>query len=444
MTRLLVSLAALVLVLCAGWALAAPDVARLVPVPDPLAEENPRLAGSPPPPPRPGETYADPAFGTRITRVTDTSLENGRHEYSRFDPLNSDRSLILLGPDRPGVYRTSHAPYNAKPPIRELRDCDEPRWDPAEPRTLWFTREKRLLRMDVSTGKETVVKDFARDPALKAVLADRRVWRITRADEGEASRDLRWWAFFVQAGDAVDYRMLHMFTWDRATDAVLGQTPLAPAERELDWIGMSPLGHTVLIGGLHDNGGRLQGLTMANRELTRFHRLDYTTAHADVGTDASGAEVVVMQNTRTDYIDMIPLSWATRPILENGGSYEGTGRTPLVRLFSSDESPHGLVSGVHVSANCPGWCVVSTHLEYSDQGQNWLDNVLLLVRLDSGAPKAWYLAQVFSTRGEYWEESHATLSRDGSTVLWATNWGRQKGANRVFLMRADLPVTGSR
>lgn len=432
MTRCRLRIALLALLATAGAAFAAP----LVPVPDPLAEVNPRLAGAPLPVPQPGASYVDPVFGTRVTRVTRASLDNGRHEYSRFDPLNADRSLVILGPERRGIYRTSHLPWNGRPPVRELGDFDEPRWDPKDPRTLWFTREKRLLRLDVATGKETLVKDFARDPRLKAALADPKAWRITMKDEGEPSQDFRWWAFFVQGGEAVDYRMLHMFTWDRGTGAVLGHTPIAPDERELDWIGMSSLGNRVLIGGLHDNGGRLQGLTMADRELTRFHRLDYTTAHSDVGLDVRGAEVVVMQNTRTDHVDLIPLSWQTRPILENGGSYDGTGRTPLVRLFASDESPHGLVSGVHLSANRAGWCVVSTHLEYADAGRNWLDNVLLLVRLDQGPPHAWYLAQVFSTRGDYWDESHATLSRDGSSVLWATNWG----GRGVFLMQVDVPV----
>ena len=72
----------------------------------------------------------------------------------------------------------------------------------------------------------------------------------------------------------------------------------------------------MLIGGSFDNGGNLAGLTMANKELTQFHRLDYNTVHADVGFDSDGNEVVVMQNTQTDYIDLIPIDLNTAPILD--------------------------------------------------------------------------------------------------------------------------------
>ena len=105
---------------------------------------------------------------------------------------------------------------------------------------------------------------------------------------------------------------------------------------------MSPLGNWVLVGGDSYNGGNLVGLTMANKELTQFHRLDYATAHSDVGLDVNGAEVIVMQNVRTDYIDLIPIDWNTQPILEVGGRLRGNepnAARPTVLFLGSTEWP---------------------------------------------------------------------------------------------------------
>ena len=51
-----------------------------------------------------------------------------------------------------------------------------------------------------------------------------------------------------------------------------------------------------------------------------------------------------------------------------------------------------------------------------------------------------YLAKVFGTVGAYWEETHAAMARDGSRVVWATNWGQHVGDERVWDMQLDLPA----
>ena len=202
---------------------------------------------------------------------------------------------------------------------------------------------------------------------------------------------------------------------------------------------MSPKGNWALIGGDPDNGGKLAGLTMANLELTQFHRLDYATAHADVGLDSEGNEVVVMQNSLTDYIDLIPLDLKTKPILESGGSYKGTNRTCLLRLNYNSELSIGLNSGVHISCNFPGYCVISTHIEPGVPEQNWLDRTIVLVKLDSKDPQVFYLAKLYNTTKEYWEETHATITNDGSKVIWASDWGTNVGKEQVFVMQLDMP-----
>lgn len=417
------------------------DGGLIVEVPDPLSADNPSYKLPAHAVPAPGESVADVPFSTMQTRVTQTA--GLRHEYSRHDPFNRDQSLILLlyVPDGEWrIYRTQSVPYDQPGNLVRTTDLEEPRWDPNDANLVWGVQGFRILTLNVQTGDTATVTDFAADATIAPILAaNPDLYRITMKDEGETSTDKRYWAFILQ-GSQDDYRARYVFCWDRQTDQVLGLHTVSASQSDIDWVGMSPLGTWVLIGGSDANAGDLAGLVMANRELTTFHRLDFATAHADVGLDSDGNEVIVMQNVRTDYIDLIPLSADTKPILEPGGSYTGTNRIPLVRLFYASESPIGLRSGVHISCNVPGYCVVSTHIEPGAPEQNWLDRSIVVVRLDREAPRAYYLAKVYGTTGAYWEETHATITQNGSRVLWATNWSQDVGQEQVWDMELRMPA----
>lgn len=416
----------------------APDPASLIRVPDPLAGRNPtfRLTGRDVP--RVGRTFRDGRFKTRLTRVTQGPV--WRQEYARFDPFNLDKSRIVLRQIHSGDW----AVFKAKPPydaasnrVMFLPDIEDPRWDPQNNDVLWCLRGLTIIQFNVRTKQVTVIKDFRKDPKIGPIIkAEPDLYRVTMKNEGEPSRDMRYWGLALQ-GKKDDYRLRYLICWDRQQDRVVGLFKLPKDETGIDWVGMSPRGTYFLIGS--DPGtSRLSGLTMADRTLTRFHRLSRGTAHSDVGLDSRGREVIVMQNTRTDNIDLIPIDWKTKPIMESGGSYAGTGRVRLIRLFYSSDSPHGFTGGVHISCNTPGWCVVSTYQESGKKTNNWLSRKIVLVKLDRRRPEVYYLAQVHSTYQKYWEESHATITRDGRVVLWASNWGKDVGQEKVFVMRLDL------
>ncbi len=416
-----------------------PEAAEsLVPVPNPLSERNPPHPLVARAVPEAGKPFTDARFKTRLMRVTQrTGL---RHEYARYDPFNKGQTRICLTDFASGdlhVYRTAALPYDGKQNLLKTLDFEQPRWDPGDPDLLWGLRDLQIVALNFKTGKTAVVKDFAKDPTIGPILkAEKDLYRITTRHEGEASRDMRFWALLLQ-GRQDDYRLRYLFTWDRQADRVQGIRKLAKDE-EIDWAGMSWTGKYVLIGA--DPGpGKISGLTMADPQLKRFHRLAHATAHSDVGLDAAGRDVIVMQNSRTDHIDLIPIDWRTRPVGEGDDAYAGTNRTPLVRLFYSSESPVGFHGGVHISCNVPGYCVVSTHVEAGVEEQNWLDRCIIFVRLDAARPAAWYLAKLHNTQKAYWEEPHAAITNDGARVVWATNWNRNVGAERVFLMELRMP-----
>ena len=408
-------------------------------VPDPLEGTNPTHRLIPRDVPEAGKSFRDPCFGTKLTRVTQ---EPGlRHEYARYWPFNKDQSLILLV--KPSsydlrVYRTDSAPYDTKENLVRTLDFEQPRWDPNDPCLIWGFDEFQIRTVNVRSGETNVVKDFSKDPTIGPILkADPDLYRITTRDEGESSVDMRYWALLLQ-GHKDDYRLRYLFTWDRQVNRVLGVYKISEEERDVDCVGMSFLGNWVWIGGDEGNGGQLDGLVLANRELTQFHTLHPAGAHSDVGLDVNGREVIVMQNSRTDYIDMLYLDPTTKPVTEPE-EYEGSNRVPLVRLYYADDSPAGFHAGVHISCNMPGYCVVSTYLEAKFKEQNWLDRSIILIRLDPRKPEAWYLAKVHNTTGAYWEETHATIANDGSKVVWASNWSQDVGQERAFLMQLDMP-----
>jgi hypothetical protein len=409
-------------------------------VQDPLAGDNPVYHLFTAAVPAPGQAVYDPQFGSAQVRVVQT--DGMRHEYSRLDPFNRDQSMILLTYVAKGewrVYRSQTIPYDHESNLVTTIDMEEPRWDPDDPEVIWGHQEFRIMTVNVKTGKTEIIKDFAQDKTIGPIInANPDLYRITDKDEGESSTDKRYWVFLLQ-GSQDDYRARYMFTWDRNEDNVLGLYQIPSQESRIDWIGMTPKGTWVLIGGDFDNGGKLAGLTMANRELTQFHRLDYSTAHADVALDSDGNEIIVMQNTQTDYIDLIPIDVNTSPILEAGGSYDNTNRIPLLRLFYDSESPYGLNSGVHISCNVPGYCIVSTVTEPTLAEQNWLDRTITLVKLDRNNPRVFYLAKVFGTSGAYWEETQATITNDGMKIIWATNWNKKVGQEQVWSMQLNLP-----
>lgn len=416
---------------------------------DPLAEQNQAFRLQDQESPEVGDCWMEPQLGTIIRRVTSIDGINGRHEYSRIDAFNADHSMVLLITDEgtQKVYRTNILPYNQPGNLVMEISATEPRWDPQDPHRIWAINAFQIVTIDVEKGMVEVIKDFAKDEILKPILSRISAYRVTSMDEGETSLDKRYWALAIQGNEDEDYRYLRLFVWDKENDAILGIYPdnrsLKRTESELDWIGMSPLGNWVVIGAMDTNQGEITGLTLADKGLRQFHRLDFTTAHADTGLDCKGNEVIIMQSTQTDTIDMIPLSMSSQPVTEPGGSEEGTGRTPLVRLYYDSNSPNGLNSGVHISCNSPCYCVISTTIAPGLPEQNWLDRSLILVKLIPDHPRAFYLAKLHNTTSEeprvYWDETQASITSDGSKIIWADNWGKHVGQDEIFLLEMLMP-----
>ena len=87
-------------------------------------------------------------------------------------------------------------------PVRTINNLEEMRWDPQAANILWGFREFSIIQLNVETGAETLIKDFAADPAISSILlANPGIYHITCMNEGASSRDKRFWALALQNGD---------------------------------------------------------------------------------------------------------------------------------------------------------------------------------------------------------------------------------------------------
>jgi PKD repeat protein len=420
------------------------EIANLLEVADPLSATNTIYTLPSSAVPRAGQTVSDTNLNTYQRRVTQTL--GYRHDFSRHDPFNADQSKILLY-DIPNslfrIYKTTSVPYDASTQFVTALSIDEPRWDRSNANIIWGLIDFKIVTINMSALKITnTVKDFSKDATISPILAaNTDLYRISMGDEGDASQNRRYWAFTLDS--KTDHLPHYLFCWDHTLDVVSKVLTLtAQQQTHIGWVGMSPLGNWVVIGATSGSDAPIQGLTMADRALENFYPLDYTTSSCDLGTDTGGAEVAVMENVQTGYIDLIPLSKNTKPILTQGGRYTGTNRTPLVRLFYSDTDSHGLNSGVHVSCNTSGWCVVSTYIAPNLTADNWLDRKNILVKLNASNPRAWYLSHIYGVDGSNLdlEQTQAAITVDGTRIVWATNWNQNVGSKKVWDMEIDLPA----
>lgn len=452
-TLLLLSFSLILVVLpISGPAQAYPPNFRFIQVPNPLAADNPTYPLLPKAKPAPGQSWTDARFGTAQTRITQSP--NLRSEYSRFDPFNCRHTLLLLMDSIAGewlVYRTQSLPYDQPDNlVRTINNLSEMRWDPQDCNIIWGFRDFSIIKLNVVSGEETLVKNFAADPAISPILlANPFIYHITCMNEGESSRDQRFWAMALQNGDDSthpewSYIYKYLFTWDRVQNQVLGTYQLSLDQgQRLDWVGMSTLGNWVLIAGESEAGVPLNwGLMMASKDFSVLHELHQNTGHADVGLDTRGQEIIVMQNAQTDYVDLIPLDLQAKPV-NSPTDYNNNVIKPLVLLYYNSASAIGMNSaGIHISCNYSGYALISTYIQPNLADQNWLDRCLVLVRLEPDKTQAVYLAKTYNTTQQYWEETHSTISNDGSRIIWVDNWGQsvpEPQSPQLTLTQLDMP-----
>lgn len=354
--------------------------------------------------PQKGTVFSDTNFYTTLVRITDQTdgysgagIEN---EYARVDPENSEGTQIILRGNDGEWYLYDIKTFQMKKHFTFLVDVvePEPRWDAASPNMFYYLYATELRTYNIDTDASTVIHDF------KAEFPSAEY--ITTGSEGDASLDRRFWSIIIEDSE---YNLISAAVFDRESNSIVGQKNVFPDE--LDWISMDMSGDHCIVG--YDT----HSAQVFSRDFSSPIDLPSgANGHMDLALTSDGRDVMVYQNTHTDWIAMADLDTGTETLLL--------------------EIPFGVNSdiGLHFSGNCaetPGWVLVSTYgAENPLLGEihSWMDTQLFMLELKQD-PIVWRIAHTHAYTSKdyigeknYFAEAFATINKAGSRIYFGSNW----------------------
>jgi len=385
-----------------------------------LAQQADTAAYAPPEyyalrPPASGSSYVDPVFGSTITRMSNSQVEPDvakgvgtlpfiSNEYSTMSPFNADHSRIL------GLHFSYFALYDGSGRFtKNLKVCAscEPRWSRTHPNVLYFISGNRLDRLNVSTGRVSVVHTFSEYRS------------ISGKGESDISVD---GDHFVFAGDDTS-----VFVYEISTDTK-GRV-FDTGGRGFDSLYITP-DNNVTITWLESGTARSNGIELFNRSMTFQRQVATVGGHMDVTRDANGDEILLWTNSADP-----------TAICMNA----------IVKIRLSDAHQTCLISldwslAVHVSApDAGGWFFLETYApgdpDPSSEGWKAYTNEILRVKLDGTEVLrlTHHRSRPFSG---YNYTPRVSASWDGSRITFNSNFGLHGPSTEysdVYLMVLSPP-----
>jgi hypothetical protein len=362
-------------------------------------------------PPAVGQSYTDTVFGVSIKRVSNSrNMTNNAvsgpltfvsTEYPTASPFNSDNSrLILQHAGYFGLY-DGNGTY-----LRDLafsaNAATEPRWSRTDPNALYYVSGNSLMKLNVDTGASTVVRAFTEYAAIRG------------RGESEISFDGDHMVFAADElpGATPGVMNRYVFVYEISTNtkgAVLdtlghlyNQLYLAP-------------NNSVAIGWLESGTARFAGVELFDRNMVFQRQLTRAIGHMHLTRDTNGDDLLIWTNSS----DPQPI-----PSCENG----------LVKVRLSDARQTCLLQldwslAVHITApDGNGWVFVETYdpSEPPPAAPAWklYSNEILQVKLD-GTETRRLLHHRSRLTANYGYQPRAAVSRDGSRLVFTSNYGLQ-------------------
>lgn len=370
---------------------------------NPLPQQNDRK-------PPMGVWTIDQVFGTEIVRLTDARASGHPGivpQYSKRQAWNANDSLLLLFNCAGTALLHNGRTYQF---IRTIDGVfgEDVFWHPTKPNIIICSNERALLSYDVGLDRFDTVAHFPQYD-----------WFNTRG-EGNLSLDGRYYAFAGQTYDtATHIKDIVIYDLDRRT--IAKSMPMPPALEDFDWVSISPLGNYVVIDYATTQTARYNGVEVYDRSMNFLWQKPLGAGHSDLAVDENDDEILVMDY----YDDATNSGWIKKFRLADGKE------TKLLELnwsFDLHESCRNTARR--------GWCIVSTfdgEGRLTDDAASWLpfEDEVFMLKLD-GSGTVQRLAHHHSRRfspatpdrdnSNYYAEPHATVSRDGSRILFASNW----------------------
>ena len=345
-------------------------------------------------------TFTDPLTGNNVTRISDENVfgcdcSQLRHIYAKKQPWNADGTKIMTAgwPSKildGNTYEVLTTAY-----CRSL-------WSNVEPDITYDSHENQLFRRNIVTENETVLKTFSGYSSVS--VGD---------GEGNLSNDDRYVALIATSGSQKT-----ILVYDIFNDEILGTKSLGTAN--IDWVSVSQSGEYVVMSGYSDGSGPLQGIKAYDKYMNNEIHLYSGRPHGDIGYDAQGNEVYVAYQGVSGY----SLSYAR---LDNGAKQ---GIFP----FSGGSGDSGLWGG-HISTrnlNRPGWAYVSEQGHPSNVNNYEATREIFAIKLDNSQTIERFTKHNTNLNSGYSHQAHAVPNRDGSKVIFASNWDNASLENNSY------------
>jgi hypothetical protein len=368
--------------------------------------------------PYPGylQPLADTAFGTPFTRVTDPGQQllpgitcksaYCTHRYSSSQAWNADQSLLLIANGCSGFCFLDGTTYT---PLFHRTIPNECEWHPVDPALMICVSDNEI---------------YTWNPRLDIRTADYVFTEYTHLQfgpyKGNPSKDGT--SLVVRATNRENE--LVAFAYDISTQRKYPDIKLASLSGHNGYCTITPSGRYVFCANTTFDGTETAYVFTTDGVQLQHWTEHHRPGHGDMTIDADGSDVYVgISKASPDKYHII--------------------KRRLVDGAVTDLAPYG--EGQHASIrniNRPGWVFVTYTGTYPEiarnsEGTPFYQEVIAL-RID-GSGELRRLIQTRNSKYDYWSETHASPSPDGSQIIWSSNWGHPGGPVADYVARLSWP-----
>jgi len=356
----------------------------------------------------------DSVFGTPLIRVTGPGrpllpgiyckVAYCTHRYSSSQAWNADQSLLLISNECLGFCFLDGSTYA---PLFHRSGNDDCQWHPADPASMICVSSDKVYAWNPRLGVTVhVFPEYAQlqfGPN-KGNLSRDGSKLVLRATNGQ--------------GDLV------AFAYDLSARRKYTNINLTKLSGRNGYCTISPSGHYVFCVNTTLAGTDTAYVFMIDGAQLQHWTEHHRPGHGDMTIDTDGSDVYVgISKADPDKYHIIKRRLDNRAV--------------------TDLAPYG--NGQHASMrniNRPGWFFVTYGGTFSDTA-GYPDTTpfyqeVIALRID-GSGEVRRLVQTHDVKYDYWSETHASPSPDGTQVIWSSNWGRPGGPVADYVARLSWP-----
>jgi WD40 repeat protein len=282
-------------------------------------------------------------------------------------------------------------------PLFAARLPGEARWHPTDPDVMLYVRDNRIGRFDVRSGKDHTIVTIEGYSEFRLMSEGNFSYDGKRVAVAAKDPEGRIVAFAYDLRKQVKY-----------PDIELG------AMKSIDWVSISALGQYVVVNGNHNGRNHRGGLDqtrvfdLQGRPVGPLWENYGEPSHYDLTVDQSGEEVAV---------------GTSKSGLHSGKLIMRRLRDGLITVVSPEPASHTSARNYRR----PGWAYATCG---DDRGV--FRNEIIAVKLD-GSLHVERLCHMHLVRAGYESEGHASVSPDGTRVIWNSNWDDKEGDISVYV-----------